>query len=110
MLSERLESSPPMSFRNRPVLPRALSGGPTLARKPRILRPPPPTEGPACPDGPSQQMRSHLLPRPLVPPAAADGASPLSALLTAFSAFLSSPPLADRLPQFPMTSSLSFQF
>ena len=53
MLSERLESSPPMSFRNRPVLPRALSGGPTLARKPRILRPPPP-EGPACPDGPFQ--------------------------------------------------------
>ena len=58
MLSERLESSPPMSFRNRPVLPRALSGGPTLARKPRILRPPPPTEGPACPDGPSQQMKT----------------------------------------------------
>ena len=53
MLSERLVTPPPKSFRNRPVLPRALSGGPTLARKPRILRPPPP-EGPACPDGPFQ--------------------------------------------------------
>ena len=53
-------------------------------------------------------MRSHLL--PVLPPAAADGAGPLLALLTAFSTFLSFPPLADRLPQFPMTSSHSFQF
>ena len=56
MLSERLVTPPPKSFRNRPVLPRALSGGPTqatLARKQRIL-PPPPTDAPVCPDGPSQ--------------------------------------------------------